>query len=73
MSGTLDVFQLAHHVTRRWSDIGVLVASGRRKPLEGELPEQANFIYKPFSPDVVRDRLNALLPDGEKPEPLRSS
>jgi hypothetical protein len=35
------------------------------------MPEDAIFLRKPFSADVVYDRLQILLPDGKKPEPLK--
>ena len=44
-----------------------------RQPAEGELPEGARFIGKPFSAEVVHDRLREILPDDRKPEPLRQS
>jgi len=50
---------------------GDLVASGMIEPKDGELPNEAVFVRKPFSAEVVYDRLQMLLPDGAKPEPLR--
>ena len=73
MPGTINGFELAHHVARRWADVSVLVASGRRTPASGEMPEQAIFIGKPFSAEVVHERLQQLLPEDAKPAPLRSS
>ena len=71
MPGGRDGFDLAREVARRWPDIRTLVASGAAQPAEGDLPETAVFISKPFSADVVHERLQELLPDGRKPEPLR--
>jgi CheY-like chemotaxis protein len=71
MPGGGDGFNLAREVARRWPDIRTLVASGAARPGKGDLPETAVFISKPFSADVVHERLQELLPDGRKPEPLR--
>lgn len=71
MPGSMDGMKLARHVAARWPDIGILVASGRVTPSDGDLPTGAIFLGKPFSADVVHDRIVELLPDGKKPEPLR--
>lgn len=55
----------------RWAEIGILVSSGNRQPSDGDLPSGAVFVSKPFSADVVHERVHALLPDHRKPEPLR--
>ncbi len=71
MPGERDGFDLARMTAERWPDIRILVASGVAKVKDGLLPDTAVFIGKPFSPEVVFDRLQALLPDGAKPEPLK--
>jgi CheY-like chemotaxis protein len=71
MPGGRDGFDLAREAARRWPEIRTLVASGAATPNDGDLPEGAVFISKPFSASVVHDRLQELLPDGEKPEPLK--
>lgn len=71
MPGTRDGFDLARETAKRWPDIGILIASGAREPSKGDLPPGAHFIRKPFSATVVYDRLEQLLPDGKKPEPLK--
>jgi len=72
MPGDRDGFDLANLTAERWPDIGILVASGHGNP-SGRLPESAIFLRKPFSAEVVYDRLQQLLPDGRKPEPLKRS
>ena len=71
MPGGRNGFDLAREVAERWPSIRILVASGRKMPEPGQLPEGAVFIQKPFSADVVHKRLLELLPDGKKPEPLK--
>jgi len=67
----IDGFELARIVAKRWPDVGILVASGRLKPAEGDMPPGATFVGKPFAADVIHDRLDKILPDGKKPEPLK--
>lgn len=38
---------------------------------DGEMPEGARFIGKPFSAETVHGHLREILPDDRKPEPLR--
>jgi CheY-like chemotaxis protein len=71
MPGARDGFDLARETARRWPEVKILVASGNLGPKEGDLPDRAVFIGKPFSAEVVHTRLQELLPDGEKPEPLK--
>ena len=71
MPGGRDGFDLARETCERWPDIKVLVASGAAKPGSNDMPEGAVFVSKPFSADVVHARLQELLPDGQKPEPLK--
>ncbi len=71
MNGERDGFALARLTAERWPDIGILVASGLANPDPGLMPANAVFLRKPFSADVVYDRLQVLLPDGRKPEPLK--
>jgi CheY-like chemotaxis protein len=64
-------FELARHVDQHWPHIEIVIASGHVLPGEGELPEKATFIPKPFSKRIVVDHLAEKLPDGKKPEPLK--
>ena len=55
----------------KWPPIAIVIASGRLVPADGELPEGAHFIGKPFSAEVVHGHLREILPEEEKPELLR--
>lgn len=71
MPGSLDGFALARETARCWPHIKIMVASGAVTPGPDDMPEGAHFLSKPFSAAAVHDRLKELLPDGQKPEPLR--
>lgn len=71
MPGDTDGFALAHHVAEHWPWIEIVIASGRIKPQDGDMPDKATFIGKPFSAALVREHLRGKLPDGKKPAPLR--
>ncbi|MCJ2032642.1 response regulator [Methylobacterium sp. J-068] len=71
MPGGPDGFELARTTSRRWPDISIVVASGRAKPGPDDLPEGAVFLDKPFSTQIVHDHIDRILPDGQKPEPLK--
>jgi CheY-like chemotaxis protein len=70
MPGSLNGFQLAQHVDKHWPEIEIVVTSGRVAPDEGDMPERATFISKPFSKCAVHDHLRKTLPDGKKPRQL---
>ena len=71
MPGSRDGFALAREVSTRWPAISVVIASGRRVPQAGELPEGVRFIPKPFSCETVHGHLRELLPDHRKPPELQ--
>ena len=71
MPGTRDGFAVARETARRWPHISIVVASGQAQPGPGDLPEGACFIGKPFTAEMVHDHLRDILPDGQKPAPLR--
>ena len=71
MPGELDGFSLAHKVAAAWPHIAIVVASGDLRPGPGAMPDKARFIGKPFSAQVVRTHVQEILPDGQKPAPLR--
>ena len=62
---------LAREVAVKWPGISIVVASGRIVPLDGQMPDGAHFIGKPFSAEVVHGHLQEILPDDGKPEPLQ--
>ncbi|KAB0676288.1 response regulator [Aureimonas leprariae] len=71
MPGGRDGFDLARLTAERWPAIGILVSSGMANPDPGVLPEGAIFLRKPFSAELIHDRLHVLLPEGRKPDPLK--
>lgn len=60
--GNIDGLELATEVARRWPNICVIVASGAIRPAAGSLPDNARFIAKPISPQLVRDTLKEFCP-----------
>lgn len=71
MPGSMDGFELARRASKRWPNVGILVASGIVAPSEGDMPDGALFVGKPFSSDVVYQRVHEILPDDQKPEQLK--
>lgn len=71
MPGDRDGFDLVNEAAERWPHIAIVIASGAREPQAGEIPAAAIFVRKPFGAQVIHNRLNDLLPDGQKPEPLK--
>lgn len=68
----LTGFDLARHCSEYWPHIGILIASGMIMPDGDDLPAGAVFVAKPFSAEVVYEHLQQILPDGKKPEPLKT-
>ncbi len=62
----MDGFQLARKVAERWPGIEVVVASGARLPNDGDLPDNASFIQKPFSAETVLGVLLEHFPNGPR-------
>ena len=73
MPGTLNGFALAREASVRWPYVAIVIASGRLEPADGEMPEGACFIGKPFSAETVHGHLKEILADDRKPEALRVS
>ena len=73
MPGTLNGFALAREASVRWPYVAIVIASGRLEPADGEMPEGACFIGKPFSAETVHGHLKEILADDCKPEALRVS
>tara|TARA_Y100000815_G_scaffold201407_1_gene185036 strand:+ start:10556 stop:10996 length:441 start_codon:yes stop_codon:yes gene_type:complete len=69
--GKLNGFHLAQKCADNWPHIRVLVASGMIQPGPGDLPDGAVFVRKPFSAEVVYERLQEILPERIQPEKLR--
>jgi CheY-like chemotaxis protein len=73
MPGDQNGFDLARKCATRWPHISIVVASGQLSPKADELPKQAAFISKPFSAQVVYDRLQQILPEQQQTEPLKQA
>lgn len=59
MPGTLSGVDLAHAVAERFPEAGIIVASGRIRPEDVDLPSGAEFFSKPYSFDTIVCRLRA--------------
>lgn len=70
MPGSRDGFALAREVAVKWPYISIVIASGRLRPGDGDLPEGARFIGKPFSAETVHGHLREVIPDHRRPEGL---
>jgi DNA-binding NtrC family response regulator len=64
--GAIDGFELERIVASRWPDICVVVVSGAAVPVPGDLPENAEFIAKPFSAETVLEVLRERCPHHPK-------
>ena len=54
----IDGLTLARHVKAHWPHISVIVTSGALVPGTAELPAEARFIAKPFSPRLIVDMIH---------------
>jgi CheY-like chemotaxis protein len=63
MPGALDGLELARRVHERWPQVRIVLASGRSRPRRAEMPDEARFIAKPFSPDELVGHIQDLLRD----------
>ena len=73
MPGSMNGFALAHHVAAAWPHVEIVISSGRVSPSPGDMPLKATFIGKPFNADMVHAHLREILPEGKKPDPLRTA
>lgn len=48
MPGSIDGFSLARLAAMRWLHLGIVVSSADSTPGEGDLPERAKFLPKPY-------------------------
>ncbi len=61
MPGSMDGLALAHHAALHWPWISFLIASGRAKPEDAELPARSRFVAKPYSHDHVITHVREML------------
>lgn len=71
MPGETDGFALARYAAATFPDIEIVIASGRISPKEGDLPDRATFINKPFSAQLIHEHLREKLPPEKTPDPLK--
>ena len=71
MPGSRDGFALAREVAVKWPSISIVVASGRQKPGDRDMPVGSRFIGKPFSAETLHGHLREIMPDGLMPEGLK--
>ena len=53
MPGAMNGLKLAHAVRERWPDVVILIASGNRGVLKGDMPDRAVFFLKPYAPSAI--------------------
>lgn len=70
MPGPTNGFALARHADRHWPHIEIVIASCHVLPQDGDIPDRATFVTKPFSKRTVHEHLAKMLPNKKKPEPL---
>jgi CheY-like chemotaxis protein len=58
MPGSMSGADLAHRVAERWPEIGIIVTSGRPRPVP--LPLRAQFHAKPYEPNNVLQHARAM-------------
>lgn len=73
MPGSTNGFELARHADSNWPHIEIVIASGHVLPADGDMPQRATFISKPFNKHMVHQHLAHTLPDEKKPEPLEKA
>jgi two-component system, response regulator PdtaR len=53
MPGSMDGLKLAAAVRGRWPPIRIIVATGKGRPADHQMPEHSQFLAKPYSPTAV--------------------
>ena len=48
MPGAMDGLALAHHTSKHWPNIALLITSARPLPHQSEFPEKGRFLAKPY-------------------------
>ena len=58
MPGAIDGLTLAHHASKKWPHIALLITSGRPRPDWSRFPEKSRFVAKPYLHSrVIRKRM----------------
>ncbi|MEP6829625.1 MAG: response regulator, partial [Rhizomicrobium sp.] len=61
MPGSMDGLKLAHHVSRRWPPIRLIIASGMVPRDKADLPDGGLFFCKPYRHKEITTAMRALL------------
>jgi two-component system, response regulator PdtaR len=62
MPGPMDGLALAHHASKQWPWIGLLITSGRLGPhRESSLPQTSRFLAKPYDQHHVIGHIRQLV------------
>ena len=61
MPGSMDGLKLVAYVRRRWPPIKLMVASGKVRCRDTDLPEDGLFFPKPYNPAQVSKAMHSLL------------
>ena len=61
MPGSMDGLELSALVRDRWPPIGIIIVSGRARPLSEQLPVFARFLAKPYTPGQISDAVQRVL------------
>jgi two-component system, response regulator PdtaR len=61
MPGAMDGLKLAAAVRKRWPPVKIIVTSGHREVAVADLPVEARFMPKPYSPDDVAAAFEQML------------
>lgn len=60
MPGTMDGLRLTELVHRRWPDVKLIVASGRLKIRDCDLPDDGRFVQKPYFAAAIRATIDSV-------------
>jgi len=61
MPGSMDGLQLAHVVSKRWPAMEILIASGRVRLRQADLPPNGRFLGKPYPTAAMVAELHSLV------------
>jgi CheY-like chemotaxis protein len=63
MPGPIDGLALAHHTSKNWPGIALLITSGRPRPDRARFPEKSRFVAKPYQHSQVIRHIHELVSD----------
>lgn len=61
LANSIDGFYLARVVHNTHPDVPIIVVSGQCKARDGEMPQGARFIGKPYDPEAVTNALTQMI------------